>query len=130
MRDFKKLEIWKDSYALCLVIYSITKKFPTSEQFGITSQLRRSSSSIAANISEGCGRSSEADFLRFLYTAAGSLKETENFIMLSRDLNYVGDSEFQKLNSEILLLGRKLYSFIDSIKNKGELQASSLYHRA
>ena len=72
MRDFKKYDIWKLSHVFTLKTYELTKSFPKDEIYGLTSQLRRASSSIPTNISEGCGRDSDAEFNRFLTIALGS----------------------------------------------------------
>ena len=90
--NFKDLKIWQLSHQLTLLIYKITLNFPKSEIFGITSQLRRSSSSIPANIAEGFGRKGKKEFIQYLYQAKGSLYETQNFIILSKDLKYINTS--------------------------------------
>jgi len=77
MRDFRKLEIWKDSIQLVEEVYSITRKFPDTEKFGLTSQMNRSAISIPYNIAEGCSRSSIIEFSRFLEIALGSSFELE-----------------------------------------------------
>jgi four helix bundle protein len=69
MQDFKNLKVWQKSHELTLEIYKVTASFPKEELFGLTSQIRRASSSISANIAEGCGRQSDADFARFLQIA-------------------------------------------------------------
>jgi four helix bundle protein len=73
---------------LAKTCYGLTKSFPSSERYGLVSQIRRSASSIPANIAEGCGRYTRAEFLRFLSIARGSLKELETFLELSRELSY------------------------------------------
>ena len=110
MRDFKKYEIWKLSHNLTLEIYKLSKNFPKEEIYGIVSQIRRASSSIPTNISEGCGRNSDADFNRFLSIALGSASETEYLLILSKDLNYIDENIFEKLNSDINLIKQKIYS--------------------
>ena len=110
--DFKKLDIWKNSHALSLEIYAMTSRFPDSEKFGLTNQLRRAAASVSANIAEGCGRGSKADFLRFLYNAFGSLKECESFLLLANDLSYISEGAFIKISSEVDMLGRMLNGFI------------------
>jgi four helix bundle protein len=78
MRDFKQLAFWKRSHALTLKIYSLTaSNFPKEEIFGLTSQMRRSSSSVPTNIAEGCGRNSNPNFRRFLIISTGSASELE-----------------------------------------------------
>ena len=106
-RDFKKLDIWKESFNVSKNIYSITSKFPEKEKFGIISQLRRASASIGANIAEGCGRQSEKDFVRFLYIAFGSIKECEHFLLLSKDLKYLNTDNFNILNENLNQLAKK-----------------------
>lgn len=117
MQDFKNLKVWKESYDFAIEMYKITSKFPLNEQYGLTQQLRRASTSISANIAEGTGRGSNPDFLRFLYNALGSVKECENFLMMSKDLGYLSTSEFGELNSRSEKIGKMLNSLIKSIKN-------------
>jgi four helix bundle protein len=72
MKDFRDLKVWQKSHELTLLIYRSTKNFPKEELYGLTSQIRRSSSSIPTNIAEGCGRQTNAEFSRFLQIAFGS----------------------------------------------------------
>ena len=89
MQHLTKLLVWQRSHKLVLAIYSTSVGFPRSEQFGLTSQLRRAALSVPTNIAEGSKRQSEADFARFLNMAEGSLAETEYLLMVSRDLGYI-----------------------------------------
>ena len=89
MRDFRKIKAWEKAHELTLAIYAATLSFPKDELYGLTSQMRRSASSIPTNIAEGCGRDSEADFARFLQIAIGSTTELEYQILLSRDLKLI-----------------------------------------
>lgn len=109
MRDFKKYEIWQLSHKFTLEIYELTKNFPNSEIYGITSQIRRACSSIPTNISEGCGRDSDAEFNRFLTIALGSANETEYLIILSKDLNYITEEKSISLIEKINIIKRKTY---------------------
>ncbi len=93
MQDFRKLEVWKRSHALTLEIYGLTRGFSRDEIYGLTSQMRRSSSSIPTNIAEGCGRDSSAEFTRFLVIAAGSASELDYQILLARDLEYISPAQ-------------------------------------
>ncbi len=95
MQDFRKLSVWEKSHQLTLAIYRATEQFPQSELYGLRSQLRRASASIAANIAEGCGRGSSCDFGRFLDIAAGSGSEVEDHLILAGDLglNHRSDAE-------------------------------------
>ncbi len=89
MRDFSKLAIWQKSHELTLKIYAITKSFPKDEIFGITSQMRRSASSIPTNIAEGCGRSTNPQLKHILDISIGSVSEPEYQLILSKYLNYI-----------------------------------------
>ncbi len=89
MRNFYELLIWQKSHQLTLKIYVSTRYFPKEETFGLTSQMRRSSSSIPTNIAEGCGRNSNLQLKYFFTVATGSCSELEYQLLLSKDLNYI-----------------------------------------
>jgi four helix bundle protein len=110
MRDFKKYDIWQLSHSLTLDIYKLTSTFPKEEVYGVTSQIRRASASIATNISEGCGRNSDKEFNQFLNIALGSANETEYLLILSKDLDYLKDEIFKKLEIEINIVKSKIYN--------------------
>ncbi len=108
MQDFHQLDVWTLSHSLTLNVYRATATFPGDERFGLTSQLRRSCSSIPANIAEGCGRDSSADFARFLQVALGSASETEYHLLLARDLRYLKDAEYGELELQVQRVKRML----------------------
>jgi four helix bundle protein len=89
MRDHRKLRAFELADALVLAVYEATRSFPKDEQFGLTSQLRRSAVSIASNIVEGCGRASQADYLRFLDIAFASAREVEYQLSIAARLGYL-----------------------------------------
>ena len=101
MRDYKKYIVWQKSHELVLDIYKTIRIFPKDELFALTSQMKRSSSSIPTNIAEGCGRNSDKDFCRFLYFSFGSANELEYQIMLSIDLKFIESENGQKLLFQI-----------------------------
>jgi four helix bundle protein len=76
MQDFKSLKVWEKAHGLTLEIYRYTKDFPKEELYSLTNQLRRAASSVPANIAEGCGKQTKADFANFLNIALGSANET------------------------------------------------------
>jgi len=115
---FKDLRIWKLGHELTLEIYKITSIFPEKEKFGIVSQLRRSSSSVPANIVEGQSRRSTKEFIQFLFQARGSLAETQYFLLLSTDLKYMGKIENEKRQSQYEQLSRQLNALINTLRNK------------
>jgi four helix bundle protein len=116
MKDFKKQKVWRKSHQLTLDIYKATNNFPREELYGLTSQIRRSCGSIPANIAEGCGRDSEADFCRFLQIAMGSATELEYHLLLAHDLGILDDFDYGDLNRETIEVKRMLTSFIKKLK--------------
>lgn len=108
MRDYRKYKVWELGHEITLDVYKSTQDFPKQEMYGITSQMRRASSSIPANIAEGCGRESDAEFRRFLIIAQGSANELEYFTVLSKDLGYMEKSIFLKLNDKVDKVRRSL----------------------
>jgi len=125
MRDYKKYSIWNDSHKLTLEIYLLTKKFPKEELFGITSQIRRAVSSVLTNIAEGCGRSSDLDFKRFLIISHGSATEVEYLIFLSFELNYISEEEYIDLTGKIEILRKQIHTLIKKIALSVEPKAKS-----
>jgi four helix bundle protein len=85
MKDFRDLKVWEKGHHMTLTSYRLTAGFPKHELFGLTSQIRRCSSSIPANIAEGCGRMGNTEFHRFLQIACGSANELEYHLVLARD---------------------------------------------
>ncbi|TWT36375.1 hypothetical protein KOR34_12800 [Posidoniimonas corsicana] len=116
MKSFHDLVVWQKAHQLTLDVYRETKNFPSDERYGVTSQLRRSMSSIPANIAEGCGRGTDADFARFLQIAMGSASETEYHLRLSHDLSYLTQDQWTQLNKHICEVKRMLASLLKKLK--------------
>ena len=112
MQDFKNLKVWGKAHQLTLEIYSATRKYPRDEIFALTSQIRRASSSIAANIAEGAGRRSRREFTHFLAIAIGSASEVEYFLILGRDLRYISQDDFTRINGLANETKKMLISFL------------------
>ena len=100
MQDFRKLKVWEKNHLLTLDCYKATATFPREEIYGMTGQIRRASSSIPANIAEGCGRDGNAELGRFLSIASGSASELDYHFILAHDLNFLSDAEFDHLPAE------------------------------
>ena len=115
MRNFLNLEIWEKSHLLTLKIYQITKHFPKDEMFGLTSQMRRSSSSIPTNIAEGCGRNSNAQLANFLQIATGSSSELQYQIILSKDLSYITEEVFNELHADVVDIRKMIFGYWDKL---------------
>lgn len=118
MKPHQKLEAWKRSIKLTLNIYYVTDSFPKHEQFGITSQLRRASVSIATNIAEGAGRNSAKEFLHFLFIARGSLSEVDTLLIISKELKYISDARYKNIISLLESISMVLDGLIKSVKSK------------
>ena len=116
MRDFRELKVWEKAHLLTLKIYNVTKGYPKEELYGLTSQIRRACVSIPTNIAEGCVRSSDADFARFLYIALGSTSELEYLIVLSNDLKFIENELQVELNIEINEIKKMLITLIKKLK--------------
>lgn len=122
MQDFKSLKVWQKSHQLALAVYKATTRFPRDELYGLTSQMRRSSSSIPANIAEGCGRDRDADFARFLRIAMGSANELEYHCLLSRDLGLLNGESHERLGGNVTEVKRMLNAFIQTLKPRAKAQ--------
>jgi len=94
MRNYEDLEVWQKAHALTIRLYRITESFPRAKMFGLTSQIRRAAASIGANLAEGCGRWGEAELARYVQIAMGSASELHNHLRLSRDLEFIGESDY------------------------------------
>jgi len=116
MQGFRELKLWKKSHELTLEIYRVSKSFPRQEQYGITNQLRRASSSVAANLAEGCVRGGDAEFARFAQIALGSASETEYFLLLARDLGFLNSQDYGDLETKVTEVKRMLTSLIHTLK--------------
>jgi four helix bundle protein len=88
LKDFRKQKVWERSHRLTLKIYEVTATFPKEEQYGLTSQIRRASAAIPANIAEGCGKDGDAEFARYLQIGRGSVSELEYYLLLAHDLGF------------------------------------------
>jgi four helix bundle protein len=113
---FRDLEIWKLSRILCSDIYKITSKFPDTEKFGLTNQLRRASVSVPSNIVEGSSRMSNKDFSRFLEIAIGSMYEILTQLLIALDLTYITEDEQQTLNNSLDVIVKMTSSFRSTLK--------------
>ena len=112
VNSYRDLKVWQRAMDLAVLVYDLTRDFPKDEQFGLTSQARRASVSIAANIAEGYGRSSKGSYLHFLRIAQGSLKEIETHLILATRLRICTEDASAPILSETDELGRMLRALI------------------
>ena len=116
MRDFRELKVWEKAHSLALATYVATAAFPRDEQFGLTSQIRKSAASLPANIAEGYGRSGEAELARFMRIAAGSASEPEYHLLLAHDLGFLTNERHEALSTAVTEVKRMLFSFTQKLK--------------
>ena len=116
MKDFRRLKVWQEAHRLALKMYEATRRFPREELYGLTSQMRKSSSSVPMNIAEGCGRGGDLEFGRFLQIATGSASELEYQLILARDLTYLDRKEYEDLDRDTAEVKRVLARLIGKLK--------------
>lgn len=113
---WKELKVWEKAHELVIKIYKETAQFPKDEIYGLTSQLRRSSSSVPANIVEGQSRNTTKEYLQFLHNSRGSLEETRYHLLLSKELGYLSEEKYQSLENQYEEASKMLNSLIKSLK--------------
>jgi len=118
MRNYKDLVVWEKAHRLTLAVYKNTRPFPNEERFGLTSQMRRASASIAANLAEGCGRRSDGEMGRFIQIAMGSGAELSYHFLLARDLGLLEDKLYQGLDSDLGAVMRMMSSLSQKIRSR------------
>jgi len=116
MKDFHNLQVWEKAHALTLTIYRETAAFPAQKSYGLTSQIRRAAVSIPANIAEGCGRQTEADFARFLQISMGSASEVEYHLLLAHGLGFLADATYADLNQRVIEIKRMLAALLQTLR--------------
>ena len=118
MHNFKELKVWEQSRYFVKDVYMLTKKFPDDERFGLTQQIRRAVVSIPSNIAEGSGRGSNKDFSHFLDIANGSAFEVETQLILSLDLEYISQAEFDTVNEKLQVIEKMIFNFNQYLKSQ------------
>ena len=116
MQDYRNLKVWEKGHELTLAVYKATETYPNAEIYGLTSQMRRASASIPMNIAEGCGRGGNPELSHFLHIAFGSTCELEYQLLLSKDLNYIKEVQYQEISKHILEVKQMLSSLLHKVK--------------
>ena len=117
MRNYKDLRVWEEAHSLTLAVYKVTQVFPKEERFGLTSQIRRASASIAANLAEGCGRRSDGEMGRFVQIAMGSGAELSYHLLLAMDLGFITREQHAELNATVESVLRMLSALSAKVRN-------------
>jgi four helix bundle protein len=120
MRDFRKLDIWKNDIELVKQVYLLSKKLPSEEKFGLRSQITRASVSIPSNIAEDCSRNSDIEFKRFLEISMGSLFKVETQLIIAKELEFLNSNELEIVFNSIEKEAKMINSLINRIKNNSK----------
>ena len=115
MKDFRNLSVWNKAHQVTLEVYRLTKSFPKDERFGLISQVCRCSVSIPSNIAEGCGRKGDKEFARFVQIAMGSASELEYQLLLSRDLKYLNENNYEDIANKVVDIKRMLAGLLNKL---------------
>ncbi len=126
--SYKDLIVWQKAKVLAGDIYRATESFPRQETYGLTSQLRRASVSVASNIAEGQGRLTKGEFQQFLGHSRGSLLELETQLAIAVDLHYLSADELIRLETKTAEVSRLLNGLIDSLRIRSKGRTSALTH--
>lgn len=118
MHNFKELKVWQLARNLVKEIYVITSEFPSSEKYGLVSQLRRCAVSVPTNISEGSGRSTDKDFAHFLNISLGSAYELETLLILSFDVNLIQEDQLNSLSIKISEIQKMTFGLIKTLRQE------------
>ena len=117
MASYKELKVWQKGIHLVKDIYKVTDAFPKGEHFGLVDQLRRASISIPSNIAEGNGRHSRGDYIHYLHIARGSCYEMETQVIISKELGFLDEAQYQSLSTQIDEVGRMLNAMIQKLSS-------------
>ena len=123
--SYQDLRVWQKSIDFITDIYKVTKSFPSSELYGLVTQLRRAAVSVSSNIAEGQGRTTKRDFHRFLGQSRGSLLEIETQLVVSTNLGYISAEERQRLMSDVGVLKAMLNGLMESLVEPEHAEALS-----
>lgn len=116
-KPHKNLDVWQKSIRLVEEIYRLAPSFPKYEEYGITSQIRRSAVSIPANIAEGAARQTRKEFIQFLHTAQGSLSELDTHLEISKNLKYINEASTGDISMIMSDIDKMLTGLIKSLKS-------------
>ena len=117
-RNFREYKVWQDAVAFATLVYEVTSKLPWFEKKGLCDQLQRAVVSISSNIAEGAGRPTDADFTHFLDLSLGSANEVETQLLISRNLKYITEEQYNLLMLNLTGIQKQLTGLIYSIRRQ------------
>jgi four helix bundle protein len=125
MRNYRDLQVWAKAHALTLDVYKKSQTFPKEEIYGLTAQLRRATSSIAANLAEGCGRQTDNELARFIRIALGSASEVDYHLLLCRDLGFLQNADYENTAKELTAVRKMLAALLSAVEKRSSAKAKS-----
>lgn len=123
MRPHENLDLWKKAIEFVVDVYKATEAFPKDEKFGLTSQLRRASVSIVANVAEGAARRSTKEFRQFLSHSQGSASEADTELVISKRLSYLSSGDYDRLSRDLDQIGKMITGLSQSL-SKNEMPSN------
>jgi four helix bundle protein len=124
VNSYEELEVWQRAVTLATQLYSATEVFPSAEKFGLTSEIRKATVSVPANIAEGWGRGSTKEYIQFLCVARGSLMELETHLIIAQKLAYLTLQSYREVRAETRQIGKMLNGLIEALRKRGTRLAS------
>ena len=124
VQPFTQLRVWQRGHALALNVYRTTADFPSHERYGLTAQVRRAVLSVPTNIAEGSKREGRLDYARFLNFAEASLAETQYLLLMSRDLGYLADGDYESVAGDAAVVARMLHGLRRKVVGEGRAAES------
>ena len=121
VRTHKDLEVWKNAIAFVTLVYEVTGKFPSTEIYGLTNQLRRAAVSIPSNIAEGAARSTNKDYIHFLYISLGSISEVDTQFLISFNLGFIDEKRLKDVSDKLMLIKIELLGLIKYLKSREQV---------
>ena len=116
--DFKEMKIWQDAISVAEKIFVSTENLPKKEDYGFTSQIRRSALSISANIAEAFGRNHKLDKMNFYYYSRGSVTETRSHLEYGKRVKYIIEDDYQKLETLLISIHKDLNKILKTLKTQ------------
>jgi four helix bundle protein len=125
LRNYRDLEVWAKAHTLTKELYRESRAFPKEEFYGLTSQLRRAAVSIGANLAEGCGRQTTAEFARFVRIAMGSASELDYHLLLAHDFGYLRPNDHRELSQELTRIRKMLASLLSTLESGDKARSAA-----
>ncbi len=118
VNSFRDLEVWQESMSLVVQVYQVVKDFPKAEVYGLADQMKRAAVSVPSNIAEGWGRKYTQEYIKHVAIASGSLAELDTQLEIGKRLGFIREEQWESINKDMALLGRKLSSLRRSLSAK------------